>query len=47
MSGGTSTRIGAGWLVVAGLGPGADGGVTPEVTAALSEYPQSNGRRTA
>jgi len=26
-----------GWLVVAGLGPGADGHVTPEVTAALAE----------
>lgn len=28
---------GAGWLIVAGLGPGADAMVTPEVTAALAE----------
>lgn len=27
---------GAGWLIVAGLGPGADAMVTPEVTAALA-----------
>lgn len=27
----------AGWLVIAGLGPGADGCVTPEVSAALAD----------
>ena len=27
----------SGWLVVAGLGPGADALVTPEVQAALAE----------
>lgn len=32
-----SDFAGGGWIAVAGLGPGADGMVTPEVTAALAE----------
>ena len=32
-----ATANAAGWLVVAGLGPGADHWVTPEVTAALAD----------